>query len=305
MIISTIDQIREYFPDIVGDSNAYDNIKPFLQDYEDKLKEELGDATFALADPPEAGEGEEPTEPDAILLALFRAYIVYMAYYARSPLMNVTFGEDGMQVHWSDTHRPATEQQRKSAQYALLSLAAKKFEAIIKYLNKTKPAVWTSSDNFKLQNRLLFKDSTTFCRYLNIENSVRLYWLMSASIFRQQQLQIEPILTAAWLNEIRTKVHAGTALTADEEIMLDHSLSFLANKCMSEIIITISEEDLPVSMLPMDKDTRGALNLRYAENAKTDLALLQKKVSDLATPEEAPHTNVPDNTDTTRKTFRL
>lgn len=311
MIVTSISDIRMFMPDVVGASNAYDNMKPYLEDYEEKLKEEIGEATFALVDPPEPEvpeEGETPPETvevDPILLKHCQGYIVYMSYFARLPLMNVLLSDTGIQVEWSDTHRPATPEQLKKSQHTILAQAQKKFEALIKYLNKTKPDAWTTSSNYNVINRLLFKDSATFCRILNMEDSARLLWLMSHTIYRHQTIDLEPLVGKTELEALRAKVHNNTTLSADEETLLNMCLSYLANTAMSQIIITANEEDLPVSLLSiMDKDTRAAYSSRLAAQAKNDLAILQKHVLDVETPEEAPHENIPDNTDTTRKTFR-
>jgi hypothetical protein len=118
-------------------------------------------------------------------------------------------------------------------------------------------------------------------------------------------LDLEPIVGATELKALRVKVYANTALSVDEQKVLDLCLSYLANISMSEIIITTTEEDLPIYLLSvMDKDTRAAYSSRLAAQAKTDLALLQKHILDVSIPDEAPHDNIPDNTDTTRKTFR-
>jgi len=292
-------------PDVVGDANAYANISPFLSIYEEKLKREISDAVFALIDPPEPGEGEQEPAVDATLKEFCQGYIVYMAYYRRLPLMNVSIGESGLQVNWSDTHRPATETQVRSAQSTILQMANASFENVILRLNSTAPAAWTSSEQIKQANRILFKDSFVFNQIIPIDNNVRFFMLLYPQIYRFQTLQLEPIISTATLTDLRTKVHAGTTLTEAENALLELCLNFLAAKSISRAIVSTPEEDLPVCMLQKaGMQERDAYSRMLADQADSDLKLLQKHVSDLAVPDEAPHESIPDNSDTTRKTFR-
>lgn len=292
-------------PDVVGDSNAYGNISPFLSLYEEKLKREISDAVFALIDPPAPGDGEPEPVIDETLKGFCQGYIVYMAYYRRLPLMNVTIGDNGLQVEWSDTHRPATETQVRSAQNTILQMANASFENIILRLNSQKKTEWTSSEQFKQANRILFKDSSVFNQIISIDNNVRFFMLLNSQIYRFQTLHVEPILTTATLTALRTKVHAGTTLTEAENDLLELCLNFLAAKSISRAIVSTPEEDLPVCMLQkMGLQERDSYSRMLADQADSDLKILQKHVSDLALPDEAPHESIPDNSDTTRKTFR-
>lgn len=297
MIVTTNAQIRDHFPD--ASSPNYENFLPFLKEAEAKYNRIFPSEIYDFAETPGTNETKVKIQYWS------QRYIVLLAIYNRLPQMVGLLSEKGIQVHWSEDHRPATESQIKMTRHSVLQGAHKALDELILVLNASTLTEWKDSDKYKQRNRLLFKNADDFsANYINIEGSERFFHILNQHIYRAQVINIGPIIGTADLILLVDKVHKGT-LSAEEKLLVDKCCVYLANISMSKALKTVSEEDIPVSILStMDARQREAYSLELAETARIDLERLQNYKNDLDTPEEAPHEIKPDNSDATKKTFR-
>lgn len=297
MLANSVDDIRKHFPD--ASNIKYDNFEPYLKEAEAKLKRIIPTGIYAFATTP-------GIDADKLVIQYWaQRYEVLFAIYKRIPQITAMMSENGLQVHWSDTHRPAQESQIKNIRYSVLEGAHTAIEELIIFLNSKSYTEWNNSDFAKNRNRLLFANADEFSsNYRHIEGSERFFNLLNQHIYRAQLLDIAPIIGADTLTSLIAKVHAGS-LSVEERLLVDKCCVYLANISMSKILKTVSEEDMPVSILtPNNQSTREEFSTDLKDMAIVDLKSLQNYVNDLNTPDEAPHSIAPSNSDTTKKTFR-
>lgn len=297
MLITTIDQVREHVPDV--GNMIYENLKSHLIGAETKLRRQLGRAIFTLI------EGVDDDSTDEMKEVAFWAknYCSHFAVYKRLPTSSILLGDNGAQVSWSDTHRPAQDWQLNNFKYGILDGLHTAWENLFEALNEADPTEWQTHP-LRLTNKNLFIQNSDHLSGLFPDINSRFFALISGDIEREHRNVIRPILGNDYYNELLEKLNSNL-LSFDELKIVERIRYIVAKSVYSRAIQSLSEEDFPVSFLKkidnQDKDTISSIARRDADQEVHALTLY---ISSLQAPTET-HEYKPSNANTELKTFKV
>lgn len=132
-------------------------------------------------------------------------------------------------------------QQEKGERYYLQS-AYDALDLLIEFLLKNRDDYdWSGSDFDLLQQGALVPDTSTFQRYVNINQSYRTYRAVQAVLLNAEDQYLRPLLTDTLTDELKVAIKEGTT-SADDKALLRYVQPALCYLTMADAIQDLNME---------------------------------------------------------------
>jgi len=323
MIVTTIDEVKEFIS--VTSENEFSLIKPFIKRAEKYVIRVIGQPVYDDALDHYESMAVDETLDD--LVENIQAPVILYAYYLYSPQANVIVTDSGVQVAWSDNFRPAQEWQYDKMESSIRDTAHEHVDDLLEFLddNEDDIASWKNSDAQKFARSLLINNAIQFSQVYDINNSRRMFLELISLINESEIIHVLPIVGQTKFDELKSQIETDGVVSAENEALYILIKPALAYITMSEAMLRLSAEIIPSGIfenLVSKSETRKAKDQARIEvlngvsewlKKKADIFLsrLQNHVNILANEDieeeedKLSTENIPDNSDTTKKTFRV
>lgn len=221
-LFKTTEEIQNYLAVDTGE-----NIKHILPDI--KWAEEryiipaIGQAQYDDLNDAYNEDPQAMTEAQERLLEKVQMPLIHLAYSKAFIVAQVHIDAVGISIT-SDSNRKTAFQwqiEELKEDYA----AEKGFNGLdflLAFLenNKSDYPLWENSDAFTITRQFFINSTVIFNQIVNIGNSRRTFLALWPGMTTVEELQLEPVLGAAFYQELKAKILAGT-LSNDEKALVD------------------------------------------------------------------------------------
>lgn len=239
-------------------------LKPYIEMAEKRyLQKVLGKEQFLDLEGAYENSIKETPVPldleDINLLHYCRQVIVPLAFYLGADNLDVTVDATGIRRAENENKKTAYQYQKNDFVKNQFNLGLERMDNLYEFLeeNIDDYLLYEISEARTALNKLLIKSLAEFEKQVNIRGN---FWLFLHLKDLMEDVELTRIIPnmGDHYEAIKTKLDAGTSLTADEKQILAYAQKAIANLSLNEV----------VDRLPVKLNSDGALMI-YAENTKT------------------------------------
>lgn len=224
MLITNIDELKSILPTIVGDD--YELYRTYVDEAELYLEKEiLGSTLYATVVTNKAN----PTYSS--LVKYSRSVIAHKAYHVAIPFLDVVQTNTGFAVTSSGNLAPASRDRVRALRDGIQFRMYDAIEILLRYLDANKSIFtgWATAPYYTTRYDVLVYSAKLMQQYVPIGESHRLYLQIIPNMKYAEDLYIHPLISKDLVIDIKTKIKAGTALSAAYTAIYDDLLNAEAN----------------------------------------------------------------------------
>ncbi|MCO6501356.1 MAG: hypothetical protein J5I47_13405 [Vicingus serpentipes] len=228
-LITTKEKLKEFLA--ISKATEITSVAPYIARAErEYLIPEIGEAMFNDAQSYVDGSSS-PTETTAALLKRFQEAIANFAMYLYFDMLTVHVSESGVQRIEQNDRKSAYQYQEDNLRNNLLTSGYETLGSTLNYLEANKGDFdnWAGDDNtYHRYKKLLVHTPQLFSKYFDITNSWCVFFKIRSSIKEVEDLELEPILGTAFLEELKTEIVDDTTDNATLIEMIRKATVFLS-----------------------------------------------------------------------------
>ena len=253
-LFKTIDEIKVFCPMIA--SSEFGNFSPFIDQAErDFILPYIGseqyNALVTAYNNDEEGSGDDITAEQQALLEKIQAALAFYMEYLWIPSGQVSIGDGGIRVAYTDTMKPAFAWQIKDLRREVIRQAGSAMDALLEFLeqNKDDYPLWTDSDVYPDSKSTFIVSAKEFTKYYAPLASSRLNYLaVLPTMKRVEEFVIQSELGVEFYAELKEQF-IDDDLTPANELVVTY-----IKKALAPLTISQAVRDLTASV-----DERGIL----------------------------------------------
>jgi hypothetical protein len=267
-LISTLEEFRAGVP--VNVTSSIDLLRPPVAAAERKhLVPMLGRAQYReLLD---AYQASSLSTEQAELLKLVQVGVANLSYAGYVTVAQLQMEDTGIRVVLDGQSRTASQWQIDDLREYLAETGYSALEEALDYLEEHKsdfPA-WATSAAYTANKEQLLNSTAEFQRWYNINSSHLTFLALLPILRRQEALSLEPVLSYAFCEALRTEIQTGT-VSADTQAVLKLLHPALANFTVAEALDELSV-DVAKGGLVVREQAVGGDNNRTKRQAPADV----------------------------------
>ena len=230
MLIDSSEQLRQLTGNYYA-NNDFAKIQGDIEQATEELAALVGEGIIAKA------EQAEDTDPLRLKVQRPIAILATLRMYQKNDLSHEDDGRK-FKVSTDGTDKLPWEWQLDRDDALQMEAYFRAVDALINYLNKTKPEEWTSTPLYRSMQQLIVRSGSDFDCYFPIQRSERTYLLLVPFIREAQLMTVQDAYGADW-DKLLTE-------TADNETAAHYAASMAV--CLLAMATALTR--LPLKLLP-------------------------------------------------------
>lgn len=260
-LITSIDQVKGFSS--INVSNTLAVWQPYLDEAEETfIKPVIGETLIAELDEYIEGSTED-AELEALLEKVRKPLVLY-ALYLGADEMAISVSAAGIQVVTTETHKPAAQYQVQNLKESWMRRAHVAMDVLLSYLEENK-TTFTSYDSH--YNDYFLRSAAEFQEHQDIRSSRRVYIQLLPIIKSIEKKYIRPTLSEAYFNELKEALQGSTALSEDDQAIVDLIGPALAHLAMARALQEISIDILDWGIFATAVSTFDNVVVKQSANA--------------------------------------
>lgn len=230
MLIDSSEQLRQLTGNYYA-NNDFAKIQGDIEQATEELAALVGEGVIAMA------EKAEDNDPLRLRVQRPIAILATLRMYQKNDLSHEDDGRK-FKVSTDGTDKLPWEWQLDRDDALQMEAYFRAVDALINYLNKTKPEEWTSTPLYRSMQQLIVRSGSDFDRYFPIRRSERTYLLLVPFIREAQLMTVQDAYGADW-DKLLTE-------TVDNETAAHYAASMAV--CLLAMATALTR--LPLKLLP-------------------------------------------------------
>ena len=230
MLIDSSEQLRQLTGNYYA-NNDFAKIQGDIEQATEELAALVGEGVIAMA------EKAEDNDPLRLRVQRPIAILATLRMYQKNDLSHEDDGRK-FKVSTDGTDKLPWEWQLDRDDALQMEAYFRAVDALINYLNKTKPEEWTSTPLYRSMQQLIVRSGSDFDCYFPIQRSERTYLLLVPFIREAQLMTVQDAYGADW-DKLLTE-------TADNETAAHYAASMAV--CLLAMATALTR--LPLKLLP-------------------------------------------------------
>jgi hypothetical protein len=237
-------------------------IEYLSQEYYDELVAAMVAADHVLTD---------LTAAQQEIVSHLRTAAAYYGFYEALPYLNIHVSNTGAMSHSGEGSAGVRQWESRDARRSALHKADQKLDKALSIMEAT-PAnytTWRDSDAYTVQKKYLITNADDFKAkgHLDINKSRRTYLRLVPFIAKAESHELTDCMGSTLLTSLKTKIKAGTALEAKEQILMDEYVyPALAHYAMYQAAGTL-RLDISSSGITLITTADGSMTKQEKESA--------------------------------------
>ncbi len=244
-LFKNIDEIKKYCP-MIGSSD-FENFAPFIdvaqrEFFKPYLGSEFLDELINVYNNDEQGSQDGVSESQQAAILKIQASLAFYMEYLWIPSGQVSIGDNGIRIAYTDTLRPAFAWQIKDLRREVIRMAGSAMDDLLEFLeeNKDEYETWTESDVYPDFKETFISSAKEFTKYFSPLSNSRLNFLaLRPTIIKIQEFTIQSELGVEFYEELKEQFKDDD-LTPENEKVIELISKALANLTISQGIRNMS-----------------------------------------------------------------
>lgn len=246
-LIKTIEDVKKYLA--VDKNMSMTGVLPYITDAEEQyLIPLIGQALYDRVQSEVDGD-DDPSAAVVKLLPRIQRPLANIAFWLYLPVGNVQIGDNGVQIVSTEHAKMAFEWQFDKVLRSFATSGMNGLEAMLSFLesNLDDFPEYAGSDARTENNALLINSGVEFSRYYGINNSRLTFVCLRPIVERIENDRVASVMGETY-GELKSKLAAGTELTAKETNILRAARQALAFASIADAIPELSVEIGPAGL---------------------------------------------------------